>query len=136
MRIEWVILAEGFGMASSGALTAIGLNQNLIIATTLPTMAKRAVLAHVTAGDGSLADSELGVAIEVIAPSGQRLVNQTGVAKAGPPLWPDLPVSVDIFTEFPVDLHEYGTYSIAVKITGPDGTEATGEVSFHVHAPR
>jgi hypothetical protein len=64
------------------------------------------------------------------------LATQTGTAKAGISLWSDLPASVDIFTEFPVLLQEYGTHVIAVKITGPDGTEEKGQTSLHPRQPQ
>jgi hypothetical protein len=136
VKIEWIILAEGLGTASNGAVTAIGVNQNMIAIPSLPATTKRAVMAHVTADDGTLAGFELGVSITVLGPSGQALVTQTGIAKGGTPLWPDLPVSVDIFTEFHVPLQEYGTHVVQVRISALDGDEEMGDVNFYVFAPQ
>ena len=136
MKIEWIILAEGLGTASNGAVTAIGVNQNLIVTPSLPATTKRAILAHVTADEGTLAGFEFGVSITVLGPSGQAIVTQTGMAKAGTPLRPDLPVSVDVFTEFPVTLQEYGTHVVQVRVSALDGAEEMGGVNFYVLAPQ
>jgi hypothetical protein len=84
---------------------------------------------------GSLADTELGVSIKVSAPSGEMLVAQTAPAKTGTPLWADLPVTFDIFGEFPLRLPEYGTYVVEVEITDPNEDRAKGQANFYVRKP-
>jgi hypothetical protein len=136
MKIEWIILAEGFGSASNGAVTAIGVNQNLIVTPNLPVMTKRAIMVHLGADDGSFTDSELGLAVKVLSPSGEVVAAQTSSMKTGAPPWPDLPVTFDVFAEFPMRLAEYGTYVTDVGITAPDGTPAKAQASFYVRAPQ
>jgi hypothetical protein len=135
MKIEWTILAEGLGTAANGAVTAIGLNQNLILTPTLPVMTKRAVLAHLTAEDGALAEAELGIAVRVLSPVGQVLAALTTLGKVGPQPWPDLPVSFDLYTELPLRLTDYGTYVVEVDVTGPEGASAKSQTNFYVRGP-
>jgi hypothetical protein len=135
MKIEWLILAEGLGTAANGAVTAIGVNQNLVVTPTLPVMTKRAVLAHLAAEDDTLANTELGVSTKVLGPAGQVLAAQTASAKTGTPLWTDLPITFDLFAEFPLRLADYGTYVVEVEVTGPDGSAAKSRANFYVREP-
>jgi hypothetical protein len=136
MRIEWIILAEGLGSASNGAVTAIGVNQNLIVAPSLPVMTKRAIMVHLTADDDRFTNAELGLAIKVLSPSGQVVAAQTSSAKTGAPPWPDLPATFDVFAEFPMRLAEYGAYVTDIEVTAPDGAQAQAQASFYVRAPQ
>jgi hypothetical protein len=136
MKIEWVILAEGFGSASNGAVTAIGVNQNLIIAPSLPVTTKRGIMVHLVADDDSLADAELELAVSILNPSGKTLVAQASSMRTAVPQWPDLPVTFDIFAEFPLRLSEYGSYTIDISVSAPHGEQATGTTSLHVRPPQ
>jgi hypothetical protein len=135
MKIEWIIIAEGLGSASNGAMTVIGINQNLVVTQSAPVITKRAVIAHLVTHDGSLADKELGVSIKVLAPAGQVLAAQTVPAKTGTPLWADMQVTFDIFAEFPLRLPDYGDYTFAVEVTGPSGETVTGQTYLYVRKP-
>lgn len=135
MKIEWTILAEGLGTSANGAVTAIGLNQNLIVTPTLPVMTKRAVLAHLIAEDDGLTNSELGISVRVLSPVGQVLAAQTGAGIIGIPPWPDLPAAFDLFAEFPLRLADYGNYVVEVDVTGADGISMKGQASFYVRSP-
>jgi hypothetical protein len=134
MKIEWVIIAEGFGAGGNGAITAIGIDQVLIIASRLPANTKRAVLAHLVADD-SITDKELTLAVMVLAPSGQVLAAQTAPVKIGAPQWPDIPITFNIFTDIPMQLTEYGTYVVDVKVTAPDGDSIEHRAEFYVCEP-
>jgi hypothetical protein len=136
VKIEWIIIAEGIGSASNGAITAIGLNQVLIVAPSLPVTTKRAVMVHLVLDDDSLTNVELGLAIKVLSPSGQVLAAQTAPAIVGTPQWADLPITYDIFSEFPMRLSEYGTYVVNVEITRPDGSSTKGQANFYVREPK
>lgn len=135
MKIEWMIIAEGFATNGSGAITAIGVDQIMIITPILPITTKRAVMVHVVADDESFADKELGLAIKVLSPSGQVLAAQTAPAKAGPRQWADIPVTFDIFTEFPLRLTEFGTYVVDIEVSHPDGMRVQGQTDFYVREP-
>lgn len=135
MKVEWVIIAEGLGTAGNGAITAIGINQVLIIASTLPINTKRAIMVHLVDDDDSLADKELGLGVKVLSPSGKILVAQTAPARTGKPQWPDIPVTFDIFTEIGLLLAEYGTYVVDVEVTLPDGTGTQAQANFYVRKP-
>lgn len=134
MKIEWVLIAEGFGVGGNGAITAIGIDQVLIIAPSLPATTKRAVLVHLIADD-SVADKDLTLAVKVSTPSGQVLAAQTTPAKIGAPQWPDIPLTFNIFIDVPMQLTEYGTYVVDVKVTCPDGNVVEHQAEFYVCEP-
>lgn len=135
MKIEWAILAEGIGTASNGAVTVIGANQNLIVSPTLPVSAKRAVMVHLTADEDDLTGVDLRVALSVMSPSGAVLAEQAGSAETGEPQWPDLPVTFDIFTEFSMQLTEYGPHVVNVTVERQNGENVASKVNLYVYEP-
>jgi len=135
VKIEWVLIAEGFGVGGNGAITAIGIDQVLIIAPSLPAAIKRAILVHLTADDNTMTDKELTLAVKVITPSGQVLAAQTIPGKVTPPQWPDIPLTFNIFIDVPMQLTEYGTYVVDVKVTPPDGGRIEHQTEFYVCEP-
>jgi len=136
MKLDWIILAEGFGTSANGAVTAIGLNQQVIIAPTLPTTTKRGVLAHFSDSSDSLAGQELDVTIAVSDPDSQPLITQTAPARMNAELqWPDLPKGLDIYLEIPLRLSKYGSYEISLSVKQPNTEPITGVVPFYVKMP-
>ena len=133
MKLEWVILAEGLGQDSKGAVTAIGLNQNILISPTLPASTKRAVLAHFVEDGTSLsAGQQFTFRISFISPSGKVISAQTGSAPLIVPPWADLPIAIDMPAEMMLNCSEYGTHRIEVSMELPDGDEIKGHVDFYV----
>lgn len=136
MKLEWIILAEGFGTASNGAITAIGVNQGVIITPSLPVTTKRGIMAHFTEPPTELAEGDTDVTLTVSGPGGAPILTQTAPVKFNPvPQWPGLPASVDIFLEIPIRAIEYGTYEIAISLKAPESDLVTGKVAFHVQRP-
>jgi hypothetical protein len=136
MKIDWILLAEGLGQDSKGAITAIGLNQNLFAATSLPATTKRAVLAHLVADGQPLKQGEkITIRFSVTNPSGDVITAQTAQATVGQRPWPDLPVTSDLSAEMVLALNEYGTYQIEVGVQIPDAEEIKGGVDFYVVRP-
>ena len=133
MKLEWIILAEGFGTASNGAVTAIGINQEVIITPSLPATTKRGVFAHFVDSSGSIAGQELEVTLTVTDPGGKTILTQTAPARmnANPP-WPELAKGIDVFLEIPLRLSEYGAYEISLSLKLPDGETIVGRVRFYV----
>jgi hypothetical protein len=136
MNLDWIILAEGFGTASNGAVTVIGINQQVIITPSLPITTKRGVLAHFVDSSAELAGQELDVTLSVTDSAGKTLLTQTAPARmnATPP-WPDLPSGVDVFLEIPLRLSEYGSYEISLSLKPPSGDPIIGRVPFYVKEP-
>lgn len=136
MKLDWIILAEGFGTSANGAVTVIGINQQVIIAPSLPTTTKRGVLAHFSDSSGTLAGQELDVTISVNDPNGKPLITQTAPARMTPELqWPELPTGLDIYLEIPLRLSEYGSYEISLSLKQPGADPITGVVPFYVKKP-
>ena len=133
MKLEWIILAEGFGTASNGAVTAIGINQQVIIAPHLPTTTKRGIMAHFVDSPSDLADRELEVSISVTNPSGKPMLATTVPARMSPvPQWPDVQPGIDIFLEIPLRVSEYGAYEISLSLKLPDEGPLSGSIPSYV----
>lgn len=133
MKLEWIVLAEGFGIASNGAVTAIGINQQVIIAPSLPTTTKRGVMAHFIDARPDIAGQELEVTITVSDPSGKPILANTVPARMSPvPQWPGIPPGIDIFLEIPLRVSEHGAYEIALSLKLPEGEPITGRIPFYV----
>jgi hypothetical protein len=127
-----MLLAEGFGHDAKGAITAIGVNQSVVIAPTLPATTKRALLVHLSDDEGLLRPgTKLHFSIAVYNPSGRALLAQSGQIALGEKPWPDLPATVDIPAEFTLTTNEYGEHSITAQVQF-DGTEAI-ESSIPLH---
>jgi hypothetical protein len=138
VRLEWILMAEGFGSNASGALTAIALNQNVLVTPSLPVTTKRAILAHfVVEGEEAhtLADQEITVSSQVIGPSNETVLASSLPGRFPRPAWPDLPVGLDIIFEFPLRITEYGTYEIRVSTRAISGDEIRGHINLHVRQP-
>jgi hypothetical protein len=136
MKLEWMLIAEGFGTASNGAITAIGVNQQLIIAPALPITSKRGVLAHFVDDVGTLAGQEVEVTLTIYDPSGKPMVAQTLPTRTNDePPWPGLRAALDVLLEVPLRLSAYGEYQVtlAVKQSGSEPVE--GSVSLYVKEP-
>lgn len=135
MKIEWVLLADGIGQDSRGAVTAIGLNQNVLSLRSLPEVAKRAVIAHIVEDPGVLkVGDKFNVLFRVVAPSGEVVIAQSGQITIGNMQWPDLPVSSDLPAELVWNVSEYGTYRFEVVVLLGGGPEVSGHADFYVVA--
>jgi hypothetical protein len=129
-----MIIAEGFGTASNGAVTAIGVNQRIIVAPELPANSKRGVMAHFTEVESNLGGQDLEVSITVSDPSGKAIVANIAPARLSQlPQWPDVPPGVDIFLDIPLRLSEYGAYEIKLSVKlANTGDAISGYVFFYV----
>jgi hypothetical protein len=131
-----MLLAEGFGQDAKGAVTAIGVNQSVVIAKSLPTTTKRAVLVHLSDEEGSLKPGgKMHFSFSVQSPSGRVLLAQSGQLAAGERPWPDLPATVDIPAEFTVTTYEYGAHRITAQIQCDGGENIECSVPLYVHEP-
>lgn len=138
MRLEWILMAEGFGSSSIGAVTVIGVNQNLFITSNLPAITKRGVLAHFVADAAEaarLTGKEITLSAQVIDPSGEVIMAATVGGAFPPQPLPDLPGGLDINTEFPLRINSYGIYEIRISTRPPEGDEITGSTYLHVREP-
>lgn len=136
MKLEYILLAEGLGQDSKGAITAIGLNQNVFATASFPATTKRAVIAHLVHDGKPLQPGDkITLRFTVTSPSGKMIAAQTAQATVGQIAWPDLPVTSDLPAEMLLTLNEYGTYRFEVAVQMPDGEEMTGQIEFYVVVP-
>lgn len=136
MKLDWMLLAEGFGQDSKGAITAIGLNQSVLLASSLPTTTKRAVLVHLVDEEDSLKPGgKLHFSFAVHSPSGRVLLAQSGQLVVGGKIWKDLPASVDIPAEFTFTAYEYGAHRIMAQIQHEDIDSVECSVPLYVRKP-
>jgi hypothetical protein len=133
VKIEWVILAEGLGQDAKGALTIIGLNQNVLATPTLPAPTKRAVVSHVVAEQGEVkAGDSLSLRFNVISPSGKVIAANTVQGAIGPFPWPELPLFLDFPAELVISFNEYGTHRFEVTAQIGEADESVGHAEFYV----
>ncbi len=131
-----MLLAEGFGQDAKGAVTAIGLNQSILVTPSLPASTKRAVLVHLVDEEGSVRPrGKLHFSFAVHSPSGRVLLAQSGQLAVGEKVWKDLPASVDIPAEFTFTAYEYGVHRIVAQIQYDDADSVECSVPLYVHKP-
>jgi hypothetical protein len=136
MKIEWILLAEGLGQDAKGAITAIGINQNVLATPTLPAATKRAVLSHLAADHTEVKTGDkLTVRFSVTSPSGKVISASTAQVTVGPFAWPDLPIFFDFPVELVVTFSEYGTHRFEVAAQVGDSTETSDHIDFYVVNP-
>lgn len=136
MKLDWILIAEGFGTSASGAVTAIGVNQQVVLASSLPATTKRGVMAHFVDESGTLAGQEVEVTLTIYAPSGAPILAHTAPARMNETSpWPELPSGMDVFLEVPLRLSDYGAYEVALSVKQPKGEPVEGRVSFYVREP-
>ena len=136
MKLDWILLAEGLGQDAKGAFTAIGLNQNVLAAPSLPVATKRAMIVHLVADKGDLQPGDqLTLRFSVASPSGQIIAAQTAQAAVGTLQWPELPITSDFPVEMLLNFSEYGTHRFEVAIQVAGREEMRDGVDFYVVAP-
>jgi hypothetical protein len=137
MELEWILLAEGFGTNGVGAVTAISINQNVVVAAALPAPAKRVILAHFVSTDADqhdLDNAEVTVTAQAVSPSGAIVFAHTAGGRFPPPTWPDLPRGLDVAVELQLRLTEYGRHEIRVSAVAAN-REMSGSTYLFVKEP-
>ncbi|WP_131740354.1 hypothetical protein [Actinomadura roseirufa] len=132
MKLEWLILAEGVAQDADGALTAVGLNQNILISSILPTVTKRAIIAHLS---GLQPGEELSFRFRVESPSGEVIAANAGRANLdGIPPWADQGVEAtfDIPAELQLEVRELGKHRFVVSMDSSTGQHAEADVPLYV----
>jgi hypothetical protein len=133
MKLEWMLLAEGLGQDARGAVTAIGINQNVLVVQKLPITTKRAIIAHIEDEDNLFATGDkLGFRFRVISPSDDTISTQSGQVLLAERPHSDLPFTIDFPVEIVFDVAEYGPYRLTMTINLPDGEQVAGQVILYV----
>ncbi|MFC5182471.1 hypothetical protein [Actinomadura harenae] len=134
-RLDGLLLAEGLGVDARGAITLIGLNQNVVVTPSLPTQNRRAVIAHIDAGELA-ADDEVTVLFAMLDPGDQVMTSFEVQAKLGGQVpWPEVRPTLDVPAEVLFVPVAYGTHAIRVTARFSDGTEQSEQVELYVVKP-
>jgi hypothetical protein len=138
MKVDWIILAEGLGTDAKGAVTAIGVDQSVLMAPELPTRTKRAILVRLveSEGDDLTPGTTLRFTMSATSPSGKVLSAQTGEVQLGPKLFTELPGTVTLPAEVQLLVSEYGTHTVGVVVEQPRGDDLSASTPLYVVAPR
>jgi hypothetical protein len=124
VKIEWVLLAEGLTQDARGAITVVGLNQNIQVTDVLPAQTKRVILVHIGASEGEFKGDEvvdLAFRFWVRSPSGEIVSVHTIQTSSEIKSEVKISPSVDIPIQIGMALTEYGTYEIGVSVTYSSG---------------
>jgi hypothetical protein len=138
MRLEWILLADGAGTNAVGSLSAISINSNVFLTTSVPVSTKRVVIAHFVGEPGEsahLAGQDVTVTARVLSPSGEAVLAHSATGKFGAPIWPELPSALDIAIELPLRITEYGAHDIVVSAQADDGAVLEGRIQLYVLEP-
>jgi hypothetical protein len=137
VKISWLILAEGLAQDSKGAYTVVGINQNILLTSTVPTQTKRAIIAHLTAVSEDSGQKMNGASFtfSILSPSKVTLSAHSGQAAEASFPFPDLPATVDIAADFMVPITEFGEYQICLEVRFADGDVARAVESLYVMRP-
>ena len=134
MRIEWFGIAEASARDARGAMTLVGVDQNIIVAPTLPMTVPRSFVLLID-DEGETPPVGTGGTLEFMAeaPSG-RPVLAIGAQRlqVGEKQWPNLPGGIKLGFEVPLSVNEYGTHKMRVRVTFDDGTTLEQEKSVYV----
>ncbi|WP_431931450.1 hypothetical protein [Nonomuraea jabiensis] len=135
MKVQWAVLAEGFVHDARGAVTAVGINQNVLVTPNLPIRARRGVLLILTGEPHEFKSGRsISFTTSVTSPTGQTLMAQSAEGKVGDPKWLDVPGSMNLVAESVIEVTEYGTHIFHILIDIDDEPQITAEVEFYVRA--
>jgi hypothetical protein len=132
MKIEWIILAEGAVNDSRGALTAVGLNQNVFAPTSLPASTKRALIIHLVDVEPS---STIALNFSVKDPDGTIIAAQSNTMNVGDAKFQDLPLTTDVVVEAMFAFKTSGTHLVDVEIASADLVSDSKAIEIYVRKP-
>lgn len=120
MKFDFLALAEGAAEDSRGAITLVGVNQNLVVSPTLPTPFRRTLFAYVSEEEGQAplpSGTPIAMAFRAESPSGNVVVAGTGAGALGNKPYPDLPGAVQFAVDLAGVAGEYGAYKLICEIS-------------------
>lgn len=132
MRFEWVLQAEATAMDARGALTAIGIEQNVSVVEQLPALMSRSIIACL-AIDAEDEGTSVKLQAELVRPSGDSETVFTGILNLGPKPWPDLPGRAVIQMPIAFEAREVGTHTVNVEASQIDADEDGDFLAVAIH---
>jgi hypothetical protein len=138
LRIEWLGVAEGCTHDARGALTLVGVNQNVIQAPRLPHIMKEVFVLYVADedGDGLAEGTEITVDFRLESPTGAILSAARSSAKLAQRTFPTIPaVHLQFVAEAMVAFDEYGIYVVKCTVEAGGRSSVSGEKKLYVIEP-
>lgn len=129
MKIEWALQAEGLGQDARGALTIIGVNQNVLTVNSLPARTKRAIVLHVIEVE---AGESLSLSVSVKDPDGVVVLAQSADMTLGEFLYTDIPAAFDVPAEMAISVEKWGTYTFEAVVQGRSGGTGAATLPLYV----
>lgn len=137
LELEWLGLAEGATNDGRGVLAAVGINQNVVVAPSLPATLGRVVILIVN--DDEKNDlppgSDLTLQMSVIDPDGRSLSTNSTQISVGDRKFDELPVGFNLTAQLQVSVSAYGTYTIECSIESASGVMVRGTKKLYVVPP-
>lgn len=135
IQLEWFGLAEGSTEDSRGALTLVGVNQNIIQAREFPVNVKRqfVILTGEDEGFEDLTDRRIHVTVEVTSPSGELVASAKQVVNIHGKRRKEIPGSLQLVGAMNFEVGEVGAYLAACIVEDSRGEfRLEGSKKFYV----
>jgi hypothetical protein len=126
MRLDGVLLCEGIGQDARGAFTFIAVNQNVLVAESLPHVEKRIcviLLSEERPNEESTTKLSGTASFKVRKPNGDIDFAITQPIPQVQKRWSDLATNLIFAADVLVQASEYGEYAVECEITPTDGEE-------------
>lgn len=126
LEVAWFGMAEASAIDSRGAMTLVGINQNVVVAETLPALRKRVLVLHLRDSEEPeqllVPGARLTVKMWVNGPDESEIFRQTATVDIGEKRWADIPGGANVTTEMQLNIEAYGRYRIhcEVAVQGQD----------------
>ena len=137
MLLDYVIVAEGIGQDSRGAVTLIAVDQVALIAQTFPVSVSRfLVVRAIEENVGELLPgADLSMRFTVASPSGDIVAAGSVAGKGGERVLPGIPVAIQVILQVQFQAPEVGTYRLAVTLSASAGSEVSAHTYLYVLSP-
>jgi hypothetical protein len=143
VSFDWLGIAEGSTNDARGALTLVGVGQNVMAAVEFPHREQRVLIVTVLDEDGTDLgqDATFGMTFDITAPSGRVLIanHQTlTTAQASNPagIPPDIPArGIQLVWNLNLEVTEYGPHTVRVEIEIPGQEPLSRTRKIYVVAP-
>jgi len=132
LRIEWALQCEAVAQDGRGALTLVGLNQNIYLVGVLPVTTRRFLVLHLVE---LTPNTGLSIVVQAKAPDSSVIAESKAEFELGQPIFKDLPASLDYPIELVLSIEKYGVYSMEAYVSDGSGESSEGRVDLYVMEP-
>ena len=125
LSIDSVIIAEGVTTDSRGALTIVGVGQNVALVDEFPAKRRYAVVVHAKSDAAIPAGEKIVWRISALSDEGDELATFSDVYDAKDPRYPDLPSGLVLAAQIGFVLPKPGSYRVACGVeVGEESAQA------------